>query len=94
MSTGAQRCSGLEVEVEVRVELGDRERAEAIARALRPDDATAPEGLEVAEAVEGGDLVVRVRACGRGLMTVRNTVDEVLEFLYAALRAIEAASRS
>ena len=93
MRPGASRCNGVAVEVELRVELGDEEKARSLLEAVRPDDETAPPGLLIEEAVDAGDPVVRVSACAdpRRIGSVRNTVDEVLEFTYAALRAIERA---
>ena len=75
--------------------LGPR-AAEAAAKALRPDDATAPPWLRVEERVEGGDLVIRVEVTGgeARLGTLRNTVDEVLSVLYALLKSIEEAAKA
>ncbi len=89
MSIDVRKCRGFEISVEIRIEVKDKRVAEALVAAIRPDDRTAPPGLEIEENVVDGDLLVKVRACGRSLGTVRNTVDEVLEYTYAALKAVE-----
>ena len=75
--------------------LGQR-AAEAAAKALRPDDATAPPWLRIEEAVEDGNLVIRVEVTGEELRlgTLRNTVDEVLSVLYALLKTLEEAAKA
>lgn len=80
------------IKVAVRVK-GLNEKALAIVEALKPDDKTAPSWLHVVERIEGGDLVLEVEAPLERLGSVRNTVNEILEFLYASLKTIEAIGR-
>lgn len=80
------------IKVVVRVK-GLNEKARAIVEALKPDDKTAPSWLHVVERIEGGDLVLEVEAPLERLGSVRNTVNEILEFLYASLKTIEAIGR-
>ena len=81
---GAWECTAL---VEV-----DGVDAEAIVTALEPDNATAPQGVEARCRVEGGRVscVVRV-SCGNasGILRLRNTLDDLILNLRAALEALE-----
>ena len=81
------------IKVVVRVK-GLGEKAQAVVEALKPDDKTAPTWLRVVERVEDGDLVLEVEAPLEKLGSVRNTVNEILEFLYAALKTIEVVGES
>ena len=86
--------NGLLVRIKVVVRVkGLNEKAQAVVEALRPDDKTAPSWLRVVEHIEGGDLVLEVEAPLERLGSVRNTVNEILEFLYASLKTIEAVGR-
>jgi len=71
--------------------------AKAAIKALSPDDRTAPAWLKVSEKLEGNRLVIEVSAdnapCTR-LSSVRNTVDEILEFLYALLKTLEETAKT
>jgi len=80
------------IKVVVRVK-GLSEKARAVVEALRPDDKTAPSWLRVVERIEDGDLILEVEAPLERLGSVRNTVNEILEFLYASLKTIEAVGR-
>ncbi|MET1128673.1 MAG: KEOPS complex subunit Pcc1 [Thermoproteota archaeon] len=84
-----------EVVVEISIEGLGQEEAEALARALRPDNATAPEGLSVTEHVSGGKVVFVIRA-ERGVTfgTLRNTVEEILSYSYTLLKSLEAAAKT
>jgi len=76
----------------IRVELRIRRlgaAAEALRRALRPDDKTAPPWLEIHEMVDNDDLVLVVEAPLERLGSVRNTVRDMLDCLYAALKTLE-----
>jgi len=66
--------------------------AEALADSLSPDNAQAPRGLEVGCQARGGvvDCIVRLECSGpRGILTLRNTVDDLLAAAKAALESLE-----
>jgi hypothetical protein len=90
----ASTCS---IRVALRVRGVDRHAAEAAVRALSPDDRTAPSWLQVRESVDDSGLAIEVLAdhvpCTR-LGSVRNTVDEILEFLYALLKTLEETAKT
>jgi len=75
---------------QVRVTLNNipREKAEAVRRAMEPDNVDFPEnlGLEMKSADDGLVLDFQSRGDMRGLI---GTVDEVLEHVQVALRVIE-----
>ena len=91
-SSSAASCRGL-VRVELEVEVGDERLARALLEAVRPDDETAPPHLRIREEVAGGSLRFTVEGCAdpKRIGSVRNTVNEILEYTYAALKAIDAA---
>ena len=81
----------VQVRVQVTVHSVGRRAAEALAKALRPDDATSPPWMVIREEPVGDDLRVSIEACinRSKVKSIRNTVDEIIEFLYAALKTIE-----
>jgi hypothetical protein len=89
------RSEGAGRECRVRLELDAGRWAGALAEALRPDNLVTPPGLSVECAPQDGLLVCIVEAgCdepGR-LLRLRNTVDDLLSSLRAALEALRAAS--
>jgi tRNA threonylcarbamoyladenosine modification (KEOPS) complex Pcc1 subunit len=90
MSSGVSKCR-FEVRVELTIELNDEDKARSLLYAIRPDDRTAPPPLSISEAVSEGNLVVKVSACidGKAIGSLKNTVNEILDYVYAALRSIE-----
>ena len=88
--SAANGSDTVELEIVLRVKgLGDK--AQAAASSLRPDDATAPQWMSIVERVEGQDLVIelRARAPPGKVGSVRNTVDEILEYLQSMLKTLE-----
>ena len=72
-------------------------KAVSLERALEPDNAEAPEGLQVECYSVEGMLECRVTVdCSdpRSMLTLRNTVDDILVNLKAAVDAIESAGGS
>jgi cobalamin biosynthesis protein CbiD len=75
-------------EATVTIEYRDQRTAEAILRAIEPDNLQVPDGIEIeAEAVDGV-LNVRVN-CGLGIGSLVATLDDLLSCVQAAERAIE-----
>jgi hypothetical protein len=69
--------------------------AEALVDSLEPDNTQAPRGLEVRCWPRGGlvECVVRLECSEpRGLLTLRNTIDDLLATAKAALESLESAS--
>ncbi len=94
MSNGVSSCE-TRVRTVLRIRLGNEKLAQSLLEAIRVDDRTAPPSLGISEAVDNGDLVITVEACAepKRIGSVRNTVEEIVEFAYAALKAIEASQR-
>lgn len=84
------------VRIKVFIRISGIEAAEAIASSLRPDDATSPSWLRIEEKAVGDKLEILVEADvnGKRAGSVRNTVDELLSFIYATLKAIEAVAKT
>ncbi|NOZ89279.1 MAG: hypothetical protein GXO15_05075 [Crenarchaeota archaeon] len=89
-------ASGARLRAVIRVHGLGRERARAVAEALRPDDLEAPEWLKIREEVDDGDLVITVEVAGGAarLGSLRNTIDELLSVTYALLRSLEEAAKT
>ena len=77
------------VRVALRIHGLGEAKARALLESLRPDDKTAPPWLEIVERVENGDLVIEVSAREARLRSLKNTVDEIISFLYATLKTLE-----
>jgi len=75
-------------EATVTIQYVDHRTAEAILRAIEPDNLQLPDGIEIeAEAVDG---VITVRVdCMRGIGSLVATLDDLLSCVQAAERAIE-----
>ncbi len=65
--------------------------AEAIRKALEPDNTSIPESISI-KIVEEEDkirIIVEYMGSPRNILTLRNTVDDLLEHLNIAVKAIE-----
>ena len=81
----------IRVTATIRTHLG-RRVAEALAVALKPDDASAPRGFKLVNRVEGDYLVYEVSCatCSiEDLLTLASTVSELLLMVYSIPRALE-----
>ena len=75
-------------EATVTVQYVDQRTAEAILRAIEPDNLQVPDGIEIeAEAVDGV-LTVRID-CVRGIGSLVASLDDLLSCVQAAERTIE-----
>jgi len=83
------------IRVELLIETNNPEEAQALLSAIRPDDKTAPSWLTIREKQDGHYIRIVVEAEDtRRLGSVRNTVDEILEFLYSLLKSIEETAKT
>jgi hypothetical protein len=73
-------------EAVVRIRYGDEASAEAVMRAISPDNLKA-EGISIDAVSRGGVLEVRV-TCGRGVGSLVATLDDVLSCISAAEKAL------
>jgi len=73
-------------EAVVRIRYGDEASAEAVMRAISPDNLKA-EGISIDAVSRGGVLEVRV-ICGRGVGSLVATLDDVLSCISAAEKAL------
>jgi len=74
---------------EVELEFEDEREAEAVARAVSPDNLEAPEGLRV-ETWWEGRTVYTVVECERGVESLLATLDDLLACVHSAERALKA----
>jgi len=83
------------IKVELLIETSSPEEAQAVLSAIRPDDRTAPPWLIIREEQDGQYIRIIVEAGDtQRLGSVRNTVDEILEFLYSLLKSIEETAKT
>lgn len=68
--------------------------AEALARALQPDNIEIPEGVEIGvEALESSVEVV-INCAPQKILTCRSTADEILSLADSVIKSLGAAERS
>jgi len=86
---------GGECEALVAIDAGSPAAAGSLARALEPDNRQAPSHVRVSCAPLADTVVceVHVKGCGdpKRILTLRNTVDDLVQAARAALEALEAA---
>ncbi len=83
------------IRVELLIETSSPVEAQALLSAIKPDDRTAPPWLAIREEQDGQYIRVVVEADdAQRLGSVRNTVDEILEFLYSLLKSIEETAKT
>lgn len=75
-------------EATVTIQYRDRRTAEAILRAIEPDNLTTPEGVKI-EAEAGRGVVTINLECRRGIGSLVATLDDLLSCIQAAEAAIE-----
>ena len=85
------KCSR-RVMLEIIIPCDSREKCEAVYRAIKPDDATAPSWMKIREEVSDGQLRVVIEAPVSRIMSTRATVDEIIEYGYSLLRSLELVS--
>ncbi len=78
----------------LRIHLGDERLAKAALSALLPDNRCVPEGMVIDARVEGGTLVLKISVEGgsKSVLTLRNTLDEVLEMVALITSTLRRAS--
>ncbi len=79
------------LELEIRIHGVGRKLAEASIAAVKPDNLESPEGIEITEHIDNNDLVINVKVASDKIRlgTLRNTVDELLEYLYSFMLSVE-----
>ena len=77
------------VEVLIEVESGDRRLLEAIRKAIVPDNINVPSEMRINCETVGNTLKVSIELHEGNLLRLRNTVDELLEQISIAVRAIK-----
>ncbi len=78
--------------LEITIPCSSREKCEAVYRAIKPDDATAPPWMRIREYVEDAQLRVVIEAPVSRIMSARATADELIEYSYSLLRSLELVS--
>ncbi len=56
---------------------------------MEPDNRTAPQWLRIEQQVRDGKLIVHIEAPLEKGMSVRATVDEIIEYAYSLLKTVE-----
>ena len=76
------------MEAEIILEYEDAKTAEAIAKAVSPDNFKTPRGLSIKTKLEEKKVVTQVR-CKRGLLTFVATIDDLLFCTTTAEKTIQ-----
>ncbi len=79
-------------EAEIRLRYGSVREAEAVAKAVSPDNVTVPRGLLVSTSRHGSSVLTRV-VCGTRLLTFLATVDDFLSAVSVAERSVSAVKK-
>jgi len=74
-------------EATVTIQYVDQRTAEAILRAIEPDNLTTPEGVKIEAEASGGVVTINVE-CRRGIGSLVATLDDLLSCIQAAEAAI------
>ncbi len=80
------------VEAKVALEYNDEKTAEAIAMAISPDNAKAPEGMTI-RTVQSNTIVETTVSVKQKLATLISTIDDLLSCASTAEKAIKTARR-
>jgi len=80
------------LEAEIILEYDDAKIAEAVAKAVSPDNFKTPQGLSIKTTWENGKVFTKIR-CKRGLPTFIATIDDLLFCTSTAERTLKAAMR-
>jgi len=75
------------VEAEIRIQYKSEKEARAVARAISPDNFKVPKGLTVNTIVNNRTVVTEV-SCKRSLKTFGSTLDDLLQSIQAAEKAV------
>ncbi len=76
----------------IKLNYSDHATAEAVAKAVSPDNAEAPAGLTVKTRLEGNAVVTNIALEGK-LATLTATIDDLLEAASTAERTLQIAKR-
>jgi hypothetical protein len=76
-----------ESEATLTIQYVDQRTAEAVLKAIEPDNLTTPEGVEIEATASGGVVTINV-GCTRGIGSLVATLDDLLSCIQAAEAAI------
>lgn len=80
--------SSIPSETSIAIEYGSPGEAEAVLRAIAPDNTGASEGTSIEAHVDGRTLMISVRS-SRGLGSLASTLDDLLSCVQAAEAALK-----
>ncbi|MEM2465726.1 MAG: KEOPS complex subunit Pcc1 [Candidatus Bathyarchaeia archaeon] len=80
------------MEAEIIINYDDVENAEAVAKAVSPDNFKVPLGLSVETTRDGKSIITRIN-CRRKLQTFIATIDDLLFFISLAEKTLKAARK-
>ena len=75
-------------EIAIEIPLTSEDLCLSILNAVKPDNISAPSGIEIEMVCHGPILRVAVRGVGVGVLTIRNTVDDIFMHLLSAYRVL------
>lgn len=82
----------LEIRVEIKINYPDETSANAVLKAISPDNYSSPKGIEITSETSGNVVKLSI-TCIKGLGSLISTVDDLLSCIQAAERALKGISR-
>ncbi|MEM1645406.1 MAG: KEOPS complex subunit Pcc1 [Ignisphaera sp.] len=76
------------ISIAVQIPTNSKEICKIILESLEPDNVEIPKGIAIEMSCHQGMLVVGVKSEDVGILTVRNTVDDILAYVNLALKSI------
>ena len=77
----------LEDKIEVKIEIeGEKRFLESFKKAIEPDNVNFPEGVSLKVNLEDGKLIITGESSKKAIMSLLNSLDEILELAKAVQR--------
>jgi hypothetical protein len=80
------------LEAEIRLSYGNEREAEAVAKAISPDNVEVPSGLYIETVRNGSEVLTKVE-CQKRLQTLIATLDDLLACVSVAEKTFEVAKK-
>lgn len=87
----SEKCLKVKTTAKLELTFENTEEAEIALKSLQPDNYPLPHGLELSMKVKGNRLEVYIE-CERNLLSLLNTLDDILSMVNLAFKSIKAIS--
>ncbi len=86
-----ERCLKVKTSAKLELVFEDTEDAEIALKSIQPDNHPLPPGLELSMKIDGNRLEVYIES-ERSLLSLLNTLDDILSMINVALKSVKAFS--